>query len=396
LTEERTEDKGSKTAALTLMIFIPVIGTGGTAIVSYFRFFSIQEVILNTIIAAALCIVAEMPLKRLTIDSKGVVYFVYSYLSGLLLAVLSGFCFEFILPLAAPAVLIGILGGTPAGSSALLLFTGISTLVLYESGLYFFLMFFVGYILLMFFTLHREVSVPSAVFTSLSAGGLTFYACSILSKARLAPENVVFPLVGLLLDFIIILIMRPKIYLNVIDAKENFINSILDPEYELLQKLKNDERREYDKVIHSIHIANILMERMGLERIKLLGTGYYCRIGVLRGENSNVAEKSLSLIHERDFPKVITDGILEYYGLSGTRLSRESGALIVINSLIDMIYDFKHRHKGEKADYSIMINSVMKRITAEKSILQSDLSLNDLNVISETLRKQAFYYDFIL
>ncbi len=378
------------------MIFIPVIGTGGTAIVSYFRFFSIQEVILNTIIAAGLCIVAEMPLKRLTIDSKGVIYFVYSYLSGLLLAVLSGFCFEFILPLAAPAVLIGILGGTPAGSSALLLFTGISTLVLYESGLYFFMMFLIGYILLMFYTLDREVSLLSAVFTSLAVGVPTFYACSLLSKARLAPENIVFPLVGLLLDFIVILIMRPKIYVNVIDRRENFINSILDPEYELLQKLKKDNRKEYEKMIHSVHIASILMERMGLKRLKLLGIGYYCRIGVLRGENSNIAEKSLALIHERDFPKDITDGILEYYGLGSTRHSRESGTLLIVNSLISMIYDFKHRHKGKKADYNIMITSVMKRITGEKSILQSDLSLNDINVISETLRKQAFYYDFIL
>ncbi len=396
MTEERTEDKGSKTAALTLMIFIPVIGTGGTAIVSYFRFFSIQEVILNTIIAAGLCIVAEMPLKRLTIDSKGVIYFVYSYLSGLLLAVLSGFCYEFILPLAAPAVLIGILGGTPAGSSALLLFTGISTLVLYESGLYFFMMYLIGYILLMFYTLEREVSLLTAVFTSLAVGVPAFYACSILSRARLAPENIVFPLVGLLLDFIVILIMRPKIYTNVIDRRENFINSILDPEYELLQKLKKDNRKEYDKMVHSVHIASILMERMGLQRVKLLGTGYYCRIGVLRGENSNIAEKSLALIHERDFPKVISDGILEYYGIGSTRHSRESGTLLIVNSLITMIYDFKHRHKGKKADYNIMITSVMKRITAEKSILQSDLSLNDINVISETLRKQAFYYDFIL
>jgi len=378
------------------MIFIPVIGTGGTAIVSYFRFFSIQEVILNTIIAAGLCIVAEMPLKRLTIDSKGVIYFVYSYLSGLLLAVLSGFCYEFILPLAAPAVLIGILGGTPAGSSALLLFTGISTLVLYESGLYFFMMFLIGYILLMFYTLDREVSLLSAVFTSLAVGVPAFYACSLLSKARLAPENIVFPLVGLLLDFIVILIMRPKIYVNVIDRRENFINSILDPEYELLQKLKKDNRKEYEKMIHSVHIASILMERMGLKRLKLLGIGYYCRIGVLRGENSNIAEKSLALIHERDFPKDITDGILEYYGLGSTRHSRESGTLLIVNSLISMIYDFKHRHKGKKADYNIMITSVMKRITGEKSILQSDLSLNDINVISETLRKQAFYYDFIL
>ena len=378
------------------MIFIPVIGTGGTAIVSYFRFFSIQEVILNTIIAAGLCIVAEMPLKRLTIDSKGVIYFVYSYLSGLLLAVLSGFCYEFILPLAAPAVLIGILGGTPAGSSALLLFTGISTLVLYESGLYFFMMYLIGYILLMFYTLEREVSLLTAVFTSLAVGVPAFYACSILSRARLAPENIVFPLVGLLLDFIVILIMRPKIYTNVIDRRENFINSILDPEYELLQKLKKDNRKEYDKMVHSVHIASILMERMGLQRVKLLGTGYYCRIGVLRGENSNIAEKSLALIHERDFPKVISDGILEYYGIGSTRHSRESGTLLIVNSLITMIYDFKHRHKGKKADYNIMITSVMKRITAEKSILQSDLSLNDINVISETLRKQAFYYDFIL
>ncbi len=378
------------------MIFIPVIGTGGTALVSYFRFFSVHQVVLNTIIAAALCIVAEMPLKRLKTDSIGAVYFVYSYLSGLLLAVASGFAYEFLLPLSAPAVIIGILGGPAAGASALLLFTGISTLVLYESGIYFFFVYFTGFILLMLFSLDREVSYPSAIFTSSVIGAEIYYACTLISGAKLSPELVVFPIAGLILDYIIILIMRPKIYLNVIDRQENFINSILDPEYELLQKLKKEDKKEYDRMIHSVHIAGILGEKMGLERIKLFGTGYYCRIGVLRGENNNIAEKSLSMIHEREFPGEITDGILEYYGLKGKRLSRESGVILIVNILINRIYAEKNRNKGKKTVYDPLITSVMKEVTGEKAILTSDLSLNDLNVISETLRKQGFYYDFIL
>ncbi len=394
--EGKTGDNGSKSATLALLIFIPVIGTGGTAVVSYFRFFSIQQVILNTIVAAALCIVAEIPLKRVAIDERGAVYFVYSYLCGLLMSVLSGFAYEFILPIAGPAVLIGLLGGTVSGISALLLFAGISTLVLYESGLYFFFLFFTGFILMMFFTMEREVSVPSAFFTSLSIGAVTFYACCILAERKLSPENVVFPLIGLIFNFIIILVMSPKIYENVLDRETNFINSILDPEYELLQRLKKENKTEYDRMIHSVHLINILMEKMGLERIKLNGIGYYCRIGVLRGENDNVAEKSLSMIHEREFPEEIIEGILEYYDYKERRLSRESGVVLAANKLINRIYEKKAGDTEKKIDYNLLVTEIMKEFTGEKRVLQSDLSLNDLNVISETFRKQAFYYDFIL
>lgn len=394
--EGKTGDNGSKSAILALLIFVPVIATGGTAIVSYFRFFSIQGVILNTIVAAALCIVTEMPLRRVAVDNEGAVYFIYAYLSGLVLSLLSGFCYEFIMPIAAPAVLIGILGGPVSGISALLLFTGISTLVLYESGLYFFYFFFTGFILLMFFALDREVHVPSAICTTFSIGTVIFYACSVLSERKLSPENVVFPFIGLVFSFIIILVMSPKIYENVLDKYENFLSSILDPEYELLQRLKKENRKEYDRMIHSLHLTNILLERMGLDRLKTNGTGYYCRIGVLRGENENVAEKSLSMLHEREFPVEIIDGILEYYDLKGKRLSRESAAVIASNMMINRIYEAKEQNPGEKIDYDPLVTGVMKEFTGEKRVLQSDLSLNDLNIISETFRKQAFYYDFIL
>ncbi|MCR4590268.1 MAG: hypothetical protein K5668_05555 [Lachnospiraceae bacterium] len=396
MTEGKTGDNGSKSATLALLIFIPVIGTGGTAIVSYFRFFSVQEVIMNTVVAAALCIVAEIPLKKMAIDSEGAVYFVYSYLCGLLMAVLSGFSYEFILPLSGPAVLIGLLGGPVSGISALLLFCGISTIVLYESGLYFFFMFFTGFLLILLFTLDRDISIPSVIFTAFFIGAVTFYACCILSERKLSPENVVFPLIGIVLDFIIILVMSPKIYENVIDREENFINSILDPEYELLQRLKNENRPEYDKMIHSVHLINILMEKMGLERIKLNGTGYYCRIGVLRGENDNVAEKSLSMLHEREFPEEILEGILEYYAYKGRRLSRESGVVLISNRLIFRIYEEKALHPETKIDFNQLVTDIMKDFTGERRVLQSDLSLNDLNIISDTMRKQEFYYDFIL
>lgn len=396
MTEERQDDKGSRSAKFTLLLFIPILATGGTALVSYFRFFSIEEVILNVIISAALCIVAEIPLRRLCIDKHGAVYFVYTYLAGLLMAVLSGFSFEFILPIAGPAVLIGILGDPATGLSALMLFTGISNLVLHESGLYFFFVYFTGFILMMFFALDRKLSMMSAAFVTYSVGAVTFYSCALLSHMKITPEMVVFPIIGISLDFLLILIMRPKIYENVLDRREIFINKILDPEYDYLKKLKAENRREYDKMVHSVHLANILMERMGLDRLKLLGAGYYSRIGVLRGERDNIDAKSLSMIHERNFPHEIRISIQEYYGLKELRLSRESGTVYITNTLIDRIYSEKDSKPGQKIDYGTLVAGVMKEIAMNKRILQSDLSLNDLNIISETLKKQVFYYDVIL
>ena len=49
-------------AKILLLLIIPIIGIGGTAAVSIMRMFSLREILLNTAISAALCIVAEIPL----------------------------------------------------------------------------------------------------------------------------------------------------------------------------------------------------------------------------------------------------------------------------------------------------------------------------------------------
>lgn len=396
MTSEGTESSSSRTARICLLILIPLIGIGGTALVSLVKVFSLKEIILNTAVSAILCILAEIPIEEARIDRNGVRYFLVAYISGIIMAVTSGFLYEFIFPLAAPAVVIGMLAGPLMATTSLMLFCGISTLVLYESGLYFFYVSVSGLVLVMLFCRGKKVSRFMPVITYFASSAVVFAACYFLSGADFSPEIVFFPAVGVFLNTLIIIIMVPKIYDEILDRTDNLWAKINDPEYDLLQTLKSTDKREYDKMVHTAHISGILCEKMQTDRRKTMGVCYYHRIGILRGGRDNIEVKSLSLIRYRDFPSEIVEGIQEFYGLKGRLLSRESALVLLTDRFIEYIYDYMDSHNGEKPDYDGTVEKIIKEALRDRQFLTSSLTFNDINIINSVLRKEKFYYDFIL
>ncbi|MCR5024433.1 MAG: hypothetical protein K6A90_08905 [Lachnospiraceae bacterium] len=396
MTNEGTESNSSRTARICLLILIPLIGIGGTALVSLVKVFSLKEIILNTAVSAILCIMAEIPIEEIKIDRNGVKYFVIAYLSGIIMAVTSGFLYEFIFPLAAPAVVIGMLTGPLMATASLVLFCGISTLVLYESGLYFLYIFVTGFILIMLFCRGKKVSRFMPMITYLATSAVIFVACFFLSEAVFSPEIVFFPAVGVFLNVLIVIIMVPKIYDEILDKTDNLWAKINDPEYDLLQTLKSTDKREYDRMVHTAHISGILCEKMQTDRRKTMGVCYYHRIGCLRGGQDNIEIKSLSLIRYRGFPDEIVEGIQELYGLKGRLLSRESALVLLTDRFIEYIYSYMDSHNGEKPDYDSTVEKIVKEALRDRKFLTSSLTFNDINIINSVLRNEKFYYDFIL
>lgn len=383
-------------AKILLLLLIPVIGIGGTASVSIIKGFSLREILLNTAISAALCIVAEIPLKYATFEEEGSGWIVLGYLSGLAMSLLSALGLEFLFPLAAPAVMIAFLSEPFNGAAALILFTGISFLVLYESSVYFFYVLISGFVLLVLFAGQKNILKVTAALTFFSVSIVTFFSCFFLMGLDLSPELVVFPLVGMFLNLLIVSIIRPKLIENVILRKEIFYRKVIDTEYELLQTLKSENRREYDIAIHTAHFCDMLTEKMNADRRKCLGICYYNSIGVLRGSRDNISVKSLSMVRERDFPPDIIEGLKEYYAMNNLRLSKESALVLIIRRVISDIYLFIDSNGGKRPVYNNIITTVMREMTGNPRILKSELSLNDLNLISEKLRGEALYYDFLL
>ena len=393
---EGTESNSSRAARICLLLLIPIVGIGGTALVSLFRMFSLKEVVLNTAVSAVLCVLAEIPMENVKIDSRGVRFFVVSYISGLIMAVVSGFLYEFIFPFAAPAVIIGLLTGPLMGIVSLVLFTGISTLVLCESGLYFFYVSVSGLILLMLFCGGKKVSGIGSAIIYILTSSVIFACCALLANAPFTPEIVFFASVGVLINILVTVIVVPKIYENIIDRVDLLWKKINDPDYELLLELKDTDRREYDRMIHTAHLAQILCEKMETDMRKTMGICYYHRIGVLRGGQDNLEVKSLSLIRYREFPEEIIEGIQEYYGLKNRILTRESASVLLTDRFIAHVYEYMDSHNGEKPDYDETVKKIVSEAMRDKRFMTSSLSFNDINLINATLRKEKFYYDFIL
>ena len=102
------------------------------------------------------------------------------------------------------------------------------------------------------------------------------------------------------------------------------------------------------------------------------------------------------MVRERDFPPDIIEGLKEYYAMNNLRLSKESALVLIIRRVISDIYLFIDSNGGKRPVYNNIITTVMREMTGNPRILKSELSLNDLNLISEKLRGEALYYDFLL
>ncbi len=395
--EKDKEDKKETGAyVVLLLVLVPLLGIGGTAAVSLIRGFSLSVVILNVFVAAVICLICEVPVSGADIDSFEAPFLIVSYISGLIMSFASPFIFEFTLPFAAPAVIIGLILGRFAGLSALVVFTSISTILLYESGLYFFYIFVTGFILIILFCDRKKYKPISATVTFGSLSSVLYLSCIAISGVDISPGRIVFPLIGLFLNILIVLIVYPKIKENVVDRYENFLKSVLDPDHELIRRLKKTDSREYAISVHTSHLTDMLSEKISLNRDKTFGIAYYMRIGLLSSESGDIPGESLKLLQENDYPDFIMEGIREYYGIDGLRLSKESGCIYIVRDFVSELYSRFDADKERSPDYKKIVSDLIKRKLKDDRIKRSDLSLYDLAVIQEVLKDKVFYYDTIL
>ena len=82
--------------------------------------------------------------------------------------------------------------------------------------------------------------------------------------------------------------------------------------------------------------------------------------------------------------------------MGDARLSKESGSVFIVSRLIRDIYRYFDENGGKSPDYNGMVISILKEMISDNRIKMSDLSLYDLGIISEVLKDQGFYHDFIL
>ncbi|MCR4890747.1 MAG: hypothetical protein K5989_00980 [Lachnospiraceae bacterium] len=318
------------------------------------------------------------------------------FLAGAVAASSSGLLPEFIMPFGALALMVSLVRGFRTGMASLLFFAGVSTLSCAEGGLYFFELFLSGFCMILFFrrqTRYGSTLFPLLCYLFLSAG--SYLSLLYIFHLEIGPGTFIYPGVGLLLDVIILLVFLPKIREEVLFRDQIFYESINDPEYELLQRLKNEDNEEFQRAIHTAYLSDRVSDSIGADRNLAKILAYYHRIGALRGKRNHLKEKTLSILREDGFPANVMRGIEEYWGLPGTHLGREAAVVKITDSLFDLIMEEDALDEAVNLNYDELVDRIVRKLTAERIYLLSEITLRDVPLIRKRLKQEQLYYKFL-
>lgn len=315
------------------------------------------------------------------------------------LASLQGFIPDFIIPAAAFSVIIAIISSSPyLGVSCLMLFSSMPFLITDRSYEYFLFYIVTGLLGIALFYGRRKTGKFADIIVVYVLVYIVLYTGLILLKRiGLTPHLVIAPIAMLVMDVVIMYIITYRYYTNVVLVEENLYLDVVDPEYPLLIQLRDINKREYKRAIHTAHFTELFANKFGYDPVLMKGLGFYHRIGVLLEDDASLTMRTLALVMEQGFPKDIVDSLKEYgEAAPGKKISAEVSITIIVDTVLDRLMDeYSRQH------YNIDLNkfvdkTILGLFSGKDSLLKkSAIPYSDLEDIRKHLKGERIYYDFL-
>ena len=203
------------------------------------------------------------------------------------------------------------------------------------------------------------------------------------------------PIVNVVITTLLLLVLLNAFSLLVIRGSNDMYMEINDPEFELLVKIKNKDKREYYKAVHTAYLADRIAADIGADRRATKACAYYHRVGMLDGRPDDL-EAAKPYFHHYQFPESAVD-LLEEYIKSGKTapVSKEATIINLCEDLVNKLMTIFEKDKTAKIDSDRMIEEMIERRHVGGNFNHSDLSIAELNRVSKLLKKEQLYYDFL-
>ncbi|MDE5932076.1 MAG: hypothetical protein K2H40_06280, partial [Lachnospiraceae bacterium] len=237
-----------------------------------------------------------------------------------------------------------------------------------------------------------KVGLP--VFISLTCLTLCLSTNIILfEQERLSISQFTFVAINLMVNFILLLITLKIFNGSVIHQYRDRYMDLNDPEFPLLVQLKEYDRAEYYRAIHTAYLGDRIAKRLGINDVVVKACGYYHRIGILKGENTweNVKE----ICEEYRIPEDTRKVLKEYLNKAGKVIAKETTVLMFADCIVTTILgEFKRDPKAE-LDYKQIIDNVFNKKLETGALAESDISIAQIREMRKIFKAEQLYYDFL-
>ncbi len=373
---------------------------------SYITDKSIEAIIRNTIVSLMMSgTVIFMLLDASARGREGFMYdnydrrdrFVIVYFVGLVLSLVLSLVPNQFWPYLAVFVMLSLLSNCEIGLATGVVFVSLSVM-LEESGGYSELFMYVlaGIVAIaMFRDLKENSSIGLPTFVSLFMQAVLLVAFNVLFLNRTLSFNLfVLPALNLMLNLIILLLFLNLFGVYVIRKSNDMYMEINDPEFHLLVELKEKDKDEYYRAIHTAYLAERIALGLGFNARAVKTCSYYHRIGATDGKLK--WEEVKQIYEDNNFPTEAVELLHEYTESSkGSVKSKESLAVMLSETVIASIMYLIKKDKDIKIDYDQLIDSVLDKKIGEGQLKDFDVTFREFDGIRKILKKEKLYYDFL-
>lgn len=284
------------------------------------------------------------------------------------------------------------ISGLTAGSVCLMM-----SVILENSGSHheFMLYFFSGLVgILVFSRLDESFKIGLPTFISL----LCLFLCLVTNvvlfeQERLTLSQFTTVLINLMVTFILLFIILKLFSFSVIHKYRERYMELNDPECQLLVELKEKDKNEYFRAIHTAYLGEKIAKRLGLPNAPVKACGYYHRIGILRGENTweNVSE----ICNEYRFPPEVRKLLKEYLDMVENIESAETCVVLFADYIVSSIIFLFAKDPKAELDFDQIIDTVFRTTLEDGGLIKNKITYAQLQEMIKIFREEKLYYDFL-
>jgi membrane-associated HD superfamily phosphohydrolase len=247
----------------------------------------------------------------------------------------------------------------------------------------------------MFRDLKENTSIGFPVFISLVTQAVLLIAFNVLFLNRTLSINIlILPILNLMLNLIILLIFLNMFGVYVIRKTNDRYMDINDPDYSLLANLKEKDKDEYFRAIHTGYLAERVAHELGLNSRAIKTCAYYHRIGI--PENKTKWKDVEPLYTENDFPVEAVEYLHEYIApKKGSARSKEALTVQICETVIASIMLLIKQNKNATINYDDLIEGIFKKKRESGELMDYDVTFKEFDTMRKILKREKLYYDFL-
>ncbi len=323
--------------------------------------------------------------------------FVICYFAGLILSVVLPFVPNQFWPYMALFVILSLFSNAEIGLVSGMGFLLISVMMEENGGIgELFLYVLAGAVAIaMFRDLKETTAVGYPLAISMMMQTILLVAYDVLFQNRTLSFNLmIIPVLNLMMNLTILLIFLNMFGVYVIRKTNDRYMDINDPEYSLLANLKEKDKDEYFRAIHTGYLAERVAHELGLNSRAIKTCAYYHRIGI--PENKTKWKDVEPLYTENDFPVEAVEYLHEYIApKKGSARSKEALTVQICETVIASIMLLIKQNKNATINYDDLIEGIFKKKRESGELMDYDVTFKEFDTMRKILKREKLYYDFL-